>query len=187
MNYEYKLSAIEKGVLAGCIGKTLSSYLKTDDDYDLSFEMFVLRFDHTDVEIRTKEIVQISEWFDETNTMEVINRPKRDSVSSLADRLPNGKLRRTTLIETQVKKIVRGISLAINTMTWTDENPGFGEYVRGIVIHLDDEDIVFDKGPLGWEDIWRMCRCAKGSYEFTTDYDPETPQVKTTVRVVDAC
>ena len=124
MNYECKLSSVERGVLFGCIGKELLSYLKTDADYDRSFEMFVLRFEHTDVEIHTKEIAQVSEWFDETNTMEVVNRADRDSISPLAERLPNGKLSRTTLIETSMKEIVRGISLAINTMTWSDDPPG---------------------------------------------------------------
>lgn len=182
MNYQYDLSTEERNLLSGCVGKELSAFLLTDDDNAQSFEMFVLRFKDADVEVRTKEIVHVSPWFEETNTVEVVHRPDRNSSSPLAEELANGKLKPIPLKEVSVGKIVRGISVAVNTMSWSDEDTGSGSYVRGIVLHFDDEDVVFDKGALNWEYFWHATRCPAATYEFKVEDDPETPEVMTTVR-----
>lgn len=181
MKLDYKFSSQEQAVLRSLVGKRLDSYRLNSTD-NSSFEIFVLRFPEMDIEVATKEIVGIDEWFDETNTVEISNRPNRDSWSRLGKSEPDNGIPAGGFLDYVVSKVVRGISVAVNTMSWSDEDPGSGDYIRGIVLHFDDEDIVFDKGPYNWECFWHVIRCSTATYEFKAEDNPETPEVKTTVR-----
>lgn len=184
MKLDYNISAEEKAVLAGCIGKEMKFFLVTGEDCSMSFELFVLHFPDTDVEINTKEVIHVNSWFEETNTIEVVRRPDRNSVSPLAAEEQSGSLVRKKLVEVPVGKILQGVSLAVNTMTWADEDPGSGDYVRGLIFHFKDEDIVFDKGGLNWEEIWSVTRCHPRSYVFKNSDDPEEyPEISTSTRI----
>jgi len=80
MNYDSTHRASELATLKSLVGKRLESYRLNDTD-NRSFESFVLRFPETDIELGTKEIVGTGDWFEETNTVEVQERPARNSWS----------------------------------------------------------------------------------------------------------
>src|SRR5574344_120628 len=106
MTYDYKFSSQVCSTLKAIVGKRLDSYRLNSTD-NSSFEIFVLRFPETDIEVATKEVVGIAECF----------KHAEDSI----------------------------------------------EFVRGLVIHLGNESIVFDKGAHNWEYIWSVQMTANAS------------------------
>lgn len=152
MKYDYKFSPQKQSVLKALIGKRLDSYRLNSTD-NSSFEIFVLRFPETDVEVATKEIVGIDEWFDETNTVEISNRPNRDSWSRLGKSEPDNGIPAGGFLDYAVGKVVTGISVISETFKRAEDSI---EFVRGLVIHFGKESIIFDKGALNWECIWSV-------------------------------
>ena len=181
MKHDYKFSPQEQSVLKALVGKRLDSYRLNSTD-NSSFEIFVLRFPETDIEVATKEIVGIDEWFDETNTVEVSNRPNRDSWSRLGKSEPDNGIPAGGFLDYAVGKVVTGISVISETFKHAEDSI---EFVRGLVIHFGKESIVFDKGALNWEYIWSVRMSAEDPIAVPpAEFDPiEEPELssKTTV------
>ena len=185
MKHDYKFSPQEQSVLKALVGKRLDSYRLNSTD-NSSFEIFVLRFPETDIEVATKEIVGIDEWFDETNTVEVSNRPNRDSWSRLGKSEPDNGIPAGGFLDYAVGKVVTGISVISETFKHAEDSI---EFVRGLVIHFGKESIVFDKGALNWEYIWSVRTSAEdpiavSSAEFDPIEESELSSMTTITRLI---
>ena len=169
MKYDYKFSQQERSVLKDLVGRRLDSYRLNNTD-NSSFEIFVLRFRESDVEVATKEIVGIDEWFNETNTVEIADRPNRDSWSRLGKSEPDNGIPAGGFLDYSVGEIVTGVSVISETFTHAEDSV---EFVRGLVIHFGKESIIFDKGALNWECIWSVRTSAEGPIAVPpAEFDP---------------
>jgi len=169
MKYDYRLGAKEIQTLKSLVGKRLESYRLNDTDGS-SFEIFVMRFPDTDIEVATKEIVGLDERFDETNAVEIVGRPERDSWSRVGKSEPDNGIPEGQFLDYAVGKVITGISVATETFANGDASIDF---VRGLVIDIGDESIVFDKGSLHWECIWKVRRCESSAVSFPkAEFDP---------------
>ena len=169
MKYDYKFGTSELSVLSSLIGKRLEAYRLNDTD-NSSFEIFVLRFSDKDVEFVTKEIVGLNEWFDETNTVEVNERPERDSWSRVGKTEPDNGIPAGEFMDYRVGKIVAGISIISETFSNDEDSI---EFMRGIIINLGNESILFDKGALNWENIWRVSKVTELPIKVpSAEFDP---------------
>lgn len=169
MKYDYKFCPQERSVLKDLIGRRLDSYRLNNTD-NSSFEIFVLRFPETDVEVATKEIVGIGEWFDETNTVEIADRPNRDSWSRLGRSEPDNGIPAGEFLDYAVGKVVTGVSVISEIFKHAEDSI---EFVRGLVIHFGKESIVFDKGALSWECIWSVRTSAEDPIAVSpAEFDP---------------
>ena len=159
MTYDYKFSSQVCSTLKAIVGKRLDSYRLNSTD-NSSFEIFVLRFEESDVELATKEGVGIGDWFDETNIVEVADRPKRDSWSRLGKTEPDNGIPAGGFLDYPVGKVITGVSVISETFKHAEDSI---EFVRGLIIHLGNESIVFDKGSHNWEYIWSVQVTANSS------------------------
>lgn len=169
MKYDYKFSQQERSVLKDLVGSRLDSYRLNNTD-NSSFEIFVLRFPESDVEVATKEIVGIDEWFNETNTVEIADRPNRDSWSRLGKSEPDNGIPAGGFLDYPVGEMVTGVSVISETFTHAEDSV---EFVRGLVIHFGKESIIFDKGALNWECIWSVRTSAEDPIAVSpAEFDP---------------
>lgn len=185
MKYDYKFSPQELSVIKDLVGRRLDSYRLNNTD-NSSFEVFVLRFPETDVEVATKEIVGIDEWFDETNTVEIADCPNRDSWSRLGKSEPDNGIPAGGFLDYVVGKVITGISVISETFKHAEDSI---EFVRGLVIHFGKESIVFDKGALNWEYIWSVRTSAEdpiavSSAEFDPIEESELSSMTTITRLI---
>ncbi len=170
MKHNYNLTLDEIETLRAMCGKRLVSYRLNDTD-NTSFEIFVLRLEDVDIEIATKEIVGTGDWFDETNVVEVQRRPNRDSWSRIGESYPPNGIAPGMFMDYPVDEVVTGVSVAVDTLSHDQE---VGEYVRGVIIETKTRALVFDKGELSWQEIWRVRECPLGMASFAAaEFDPE--------------
>lgn len=184
MTYDYKFSSQVCSTLKAIVGKRLDSYRLNSTD-NSSFEIFVLRFPETDIEVATKEIVGIDEWFDETNTVEIADRPNRDSWSRLGKSEPDNGIPAGGFLDYPVGKVITGVSVISETFKHAEDSI---EFVRGLIIHLGNESIVFDKGSHNWEYIWSVQVTANSSIvvspaEFDSVEEPGLSSATTVTRL----
>lgn len=164
MKYCYSLKAEEREALRSLRGKRLVSYRLNDTD-NTSFEVFVLRLEDEDLEVATKEIAGTGDWFDETNVVEIVPRPNRDSWSRLGESTPPNGIPPGGFLDYPVARDIKGVSIAVDTFSSGEEA---GVYVRGLVLDFGTHSLVFDKGAQNWGNIWHVCECPTTAVRFST-------------------
>lgn len=198
--YAYGFNADMLGIVKALPGRILGAVLTTDEceeKWHRSFETFVLRFAEEDIEFTTKEVLD-SDWFTETNTVEVFPRPNRDSWFPYGERMGirqrDGRVkwvkRDRKFVEFPIGRKIDAVSVVTATLHFDaskcnyGKESGSGDYVRAIVLHFGDDAIVFDKGGTDWSVIWDVKRCKSSELEFPTEDDPkEYPECMTTLRI----
>lgn len=181
MKHDYNLKFEDREALRSLLGKRLVSYRLNETD-GTSFEVFVLRLEAEDIEVGTREIVGMDDWFDETNTVEVRRRPNRDSWSRLGESAPPNGIPAGGFMDYAVGEIVTGVSVAVDGFS---DGAEMGEYVRGLVLELGARALVFDKGPQNWADIWHVRKCPASEVSFSVAaFDPmEEPNLRSETRL----
>ena len=198
MNHHYGVTDETRNILTTMIGRELRSYLSTDEEKrHNSYTTFALRFDDEDVEFTTKDIAHVADWFDELNTAEILQHPKRDiqwpTGKWMNVRQPDGtvnKVKRPSFYEIPVDKTVTAISVAISTLSRDASKSKFGgesgavDYIRAVVLHFGDDVLVFDKGPMFWSEIWDIKWCKRGEISFPVeDTSKEYPEYTSSVQL----
>lgn len=180
MKHDYNLKPSDRETLRSLVGKQLVSYRLNMAD-DVSYEVFVLRLEDEDVEVRTHEIVGTDDFFNETNTIEVLHRPNRDSWSGLGASDPLEGIGEGQFKDYAVGKVIQSVSVVIEKFGCPE---GDGEFVRGIVLEFGEDSLVFDKGCPNWSDIWRVTAQASAPGVFSVeDFSPNDEPYSVSVRI----
>lgn len=199
-NYHNGFNDEMLGIVKSLPSRTLGAFLSTDEKgakWLHSFETFVLRFMDEDIEFTTREILD-SDWFTETNTVDVFHRPNRDSWFPYGKRMgvrqPDGRVkwvkRERKFEEFPVGRKIDAVSVVTATLARDASKSQFGgesgtcDYVRAIVLHFGDDALVFDKGGVAWSELWDISWRKSSGLDFPVEDDPkENPEYTTTIRI----
>lgn len=180
MKHDYNLKSSDREALRSLVGKRLVSYRLNMTD-NVSYEVFVFRLEDEDVEVRTHEIVGTDDFFNETNTIEVLHRPNRDSWSGLGASDPADGIGEGQFKDYDVGRVIQSVSVVVEKFGGP---AGDGEFVRGIVLGFGEDSLVFDKGSPNWSDIWRVTAQASSKIAFDVeDFSPNDEPYSVSVRV----
>ena len=141
-------------LLRECKGRKIKTLLQTDQDFETSFEVVILRFQEFDLEIWSLEQPYKEGGVPDLAKIIVKKNPAKDSPCPLGKYGKNGEILPGDFTKKPIGKVISGITVYNELVRWTNE---YGRFLLAntyaIVVSLGKRYLHITKST-EWSEIW---------------------------------
>ena len=141
-------------ILRECKGRKVENLLQTDQDFETSFEVVILRFKEYDLEIWSLEQPDKEGGVPDLAKIIVKKNPAKDSPCPLGKYGKNGEILPGDFTKKPIGKVISGITVYNELVRWTNE---YGRFLLAntyaIVVSLGKRYLHITKST-EWSEIW---------------------------------
>ena len=141
-------------LLRECKGRKIETLLQTDQDFETSFEVVILRFHDFDIEIWSLEQPDKEGGLSDLAKIIIKKNPAKDSPCPVGKYGKNGEILPGNFTQKPIGKVISGITVHNELVRWTNE---YGDFLLAntyaIVISLGTRYLHIVKWP-EWSEDW---------------------------------
>ena len=141
-------------ILRECKGRKVETLLRTDQDFETSFEVVILRFKEYDLEIWSLEQPDKEDGVSDLAKVIVKKNPSKDSPCPVGKYGKNGEILPGDFTKKPIGKVISGITVHNELVRWTNE---YGDFLLAntyaIVISLGTRYLHIVKD-IYWTEEW---------------------------------